>query len=312
MAEQEVDERIAGEAADWVMRVQSRPLDERERQALEAWSQQSPMHACAWSRARQLLQISGQVPPALGRDALQRLHGLGRRRAMQTLALLIAAPPAAWLAWQRMPHWRADLSTDKGERRALQLSDGSQLVLNTDSAVDVAFDAEQRLLRLQRGEILVTTAHDPRRFVVETAQGRVRALGTRFSVRVLDERSRVAVFEHAVEITPHQSAALRLEAGRQAAFGAQEVNAAEPLADYADAWESGLFVANELRLDQLLDELSRYRSGILRVHPGVAAMRVSGTFPMGNDERALTLLEKTLPLRVSRMSRYWVSVQPLE
>ncbi|TBU89269.1 FecR domain-containing protein [Stutzerimonas kirkiae] len=312
MSEQAIDPRIAGEAADWVIRLQSGPLDDDEQQALEVWSRQSPAHACAWERARQLLQMSERVPSALGHDALQRLQGLGRRRAMQTLALLIAAPASGWLAWQRLPYWSADLHTARGERRTLRLADGSQLVLNTDSAVDVVFDAGQRLLRLRRGEILVTTASDPRRFVVETAQGRVRALGTRFSVRRLDQRSRVEVFEHAVEITPHQGAALRLEGGQQAAFGPLEVKAAEPLADYADAWESGLFVANELRLDQLLEELSRYRSGILRVHPGVAAMRVSGTFPMGNDERALTLLEKTLPLRVSRISRYWVSVQPLE
>src|SRR5690606_11580505 len=81
--------------------------------------------------------------------------------------------------------WTADYRTATGEQRRSVLADGTQLQLNTASAVDVAYDANSRRLVLREGEILITTAPDPagRPFFVQTPQGIVQALGTRFSVR---------------------------------------------------------------------------------------------------------------------------------
>ncbi|MFN2915791.1 FecR domain-containing protein, partial [Escherichia coli] len=59
--------------------------------------------------------------------------------------------------------------------------------MNTDSALDVRYDAGQRLLRLYRGEIYLRTAADrrepPRPILGRTRQGLLRALGTAFSVQ---------------------------------------------------------------------------------------------------------------------------------
>ncbi|KAG1389316.1 hypothetical protein G6F59_015591 [Rhizopus arrhizus] len=74
-------------------------------------------------------------------------------------------------------------------REAVQvLVDGSVLHLDTGTAVDIAFDAHARLLRLRHGQMLVETAADPQRparpFRVTTPYGTLQALGTRFSVRL--------------------------------------------------------------------------------------------------------------------------------
>jgi transmembrane sensor len=73
--------------------------------------------------------------------------------------------------------------TASGQRRSFTLDDGSRLGLNSHSAVDLLFDADQRLLVLRRGELLIQVAADPQRPLrVRTAQGQVQALGTRFLV----------------------------------------------------------------------------------------------------------------------------------
>jgi hypothetical protein len=73
--------------------------------------------------------------------------------------------------------------TASGQRRSFTLDDGSRLGLNSHSAVDLLFDADQRLLVLRRGELLIQVAPDPHRPLrVRTAQGQVQALGTRFLV----------------------------------------------------------------------------------------------------------------------------------
>ncbi|MNX84677.1 fec operon regulator FecR [compost metagenome] len=76
------------------------------------------------------------------------------------------------------------------------------------------------------------------------------------------------------------------------------------------SWDKGMLLANNMRLDELLGELSRYRSGVLRCHPDVAALRVSGAFSLRDTDASLRLLSDTLPLNISRMTRYWLSVEP--
>lgn len=311
-----IDPAVAEEAADWMLRLQEGELNGDERAAFDAWRLLSPMHALAWVRAEQLLGWNAAAPPGVGRAALQRLRRRGRRQALRTLGLLLVAAPVGWIATRQMPEWTADHRTAAGERRHLALPDGSVVVLNTRTALDIAYDRHERRLRLLAGEILVTTHADgvspPRPFRVETAQGIVRALGTRFSVRRFDEYTHVAVFEQAVEIASLHGGVRRLAAGEQAGFRADHIGDAHAVstAAAAAAWENGYFVANRMRLDDLVRELGRYRGGVMRCHPAVAGMPVSGTFPVGNDDRALALLEKTLPLAIERHSRWWVTLEP--
>jgi len=55
---------------------------------------------------------------------------------------------------------RDNYQTATGERSTYTLADGSSLMLNTGSSVDIVFDDKQRLLRLRAGEVLVQTAKD--------------------------------------------------------------------------------------------------------------------------------------------------------
>ncbi|MFK3815647.1 hypothetical protein ACI2KG_03385 [Pseudomonas sp. NPDC089407] len=70
-------------------------------------------------------------------------------------------------------------------------------------------------------------------------------------------------------------------------------------------------MANEQRLDTLLAELGRYRSGWLRCDPAVAGLRVSGTFPVDDSDKALRAITSVLPVSIVRRTRYWVTVSAL-
>lgn len=309
------DRALLEEAAGWLVRFRSEALSASDHAAFERWRGRSPAHAAAWARAQDMLRSFGQVPPALGAQALRGLDRPGRRQVLRTVAGLLALGPAAWLAWRELPwrEWAADARTAAGEQRRLQLADGTQLILNTATAVDILYTADQRVVWLRAGEILLTTGKDPspvlRPFIVRTAQGTVQALGTRFLVRDEGRRVRVAVFEGAVDIGPAGGGAHRvLQAMQQTVFDAGHVAAATD-ADAAQAsWEHGMLAATNWRLADLVDELARYRRGFLRCDPAVADLRVSGAFPLHDIDAGLRLLEKTLPVRISRVTPYWVSV----
>ncbi len=83
--------------------------------------------------------------------------------------------------------------TSIGSVSTVDLPDGSQITLNTESRVLVTFTEHQRIVRLELGEIHIEVAHDPSRPLNVVAGGRsVQAVGTSFSVRI-DPSQRVEV-----------------------------------------------------------------------------------------------------------------------
>lgn len=314
-----IDKQLLGEAADWVLRLREGALDASEQRAFDQWQARSAAHREAWQRAETVLQTFGKLQlfgdesAGIGRDALRSMRRVNRRRL---LGLLVAAGPVAWLAWRTQPWqgWRVDIATATGERRTLDLADGSRLVINTASAVDIDFTPQHRRLRLQRGEILITTGRDPsstpRPFLVETAHGAMRALGTRFSVRRFDDRTRVAVFEHTVGVTPVAGVERIVQAGEQLTFNAGGIDSVGPVDMSAAAWEHGMLAAKSMRLGDVAAELARYRRGVLRCDPAVAHLPVSGAISLDDTDAALRLLERNLPVRISRVTSYWVAIEP--
>ena len=67
-------------------------------------------------------------------------------------------------------------------------------------------------------------------------------------------------------------------------------------------------IDGRVRPTDLLAELGRYRSGVLRCHPGDAQLRVSGTFSVIDTDRTLAVLQQVLPIRISSVTPYWISV----
>src|SRR5258708_24248903 len=83
-------------------------------------------------------------------------------------------------------------ATAIGERKPVTLTDGSKVLLNTDSRIQIDYSAEQRIVRLLQGEAFFEVAHNRARpFLVYAGANVVRAVGTAFSVHV--QKSRVAV-----------------------------------------------------------------------------------------------------------------------
>ncbi|MNZ72338.1 fec operon regulator FecR [compost metagenome] len=76
----------------------------------------------------------------------------------------------------------------------------------------------------------------------------------------------------------------------------------------ADAWTRGMLVVDNVRLADLVDELSRYRSGYLGVAPEVANLRITGSFPLNDTDLALTSLLPTLPVQLEQNTPWWVTV----
>jgi transmembrane sensor len=309
---------VAEQAVRWLVDLRGGTASESQRAAWVQWRRENPEHERAWQHIEEVNRRLQGAPGALARAVIGAPAKAGRRRALKLLVLVAAGGASTWTArdaaWVR--EWTADYRTRPGERLRVALADGSSVMLNGDSALDVSYDGSQRTLRLLRGEILVATAPDlgaaPRPFAVETRHGRLRALGTRFNVRLDSAGTSVAVFDGAVELRPAQrpDPPLVVGAGEQAVLTHTGYGRPAPLEEGAGAWVDGMLVAVGMPLERFLAELSRQRPGRLGCAPEIAQLRVSGTYPLADTDRVLAALERALPVQVKTFTRYWVSVVP--
>ncbi|THF67045.1 FecR family protein [Pseudothauera nasutitermitis] len=315
-----ISPEVAEAAMTWWVELQSDPVTDDMRAACRRWRSARPEHEQAWqiiASAHGRLHASG-LPPTLAHAALSTARAtVSRRKAIKTLAVLVFAGSAAW-ALQRQDattQLLADHRTGTGERRDIVLADGTRVTLDTDTALDVRFDDHERRLHLRAGRIHIDTAPDGglrRPFFVDTAHGSAQALGTRFTVRQNADASHIAVFEGSVALTPsrQESPALVLGAGEQAYLRAQGASQPGPVDERDAAWRQGMLIVTAMRLDDFVDELGRYRPGWLLCDPQIAALRVSGSFPLADTDRALDALANTLPVTVVRRTRYWAALRP--
>ncbi|WP_278253104.1 FecR domain-containing protein [Bordetella petrii] len=326
-----IPDQVAQQAIAWYVRLASGMQTAREQETFSRWLASHDEHARAWQQLQvmegRLRDGATRLPPAVARTALERAAMAGgRRRALKTFMWLGVGSATLYLAQDQLP-WRAsltgalaDVRTATGEQRRVVLEDGTQIMLNTASAIDVRFTARERRIVLRAGEIMLASGRDRagRPMMVTTAEGTLTPVGTRFSVRheatgESGSWTRVAVTEGAVEarLLDEAAAPVLVRAGEQLRFTRQAITAPTSLDEGSQAWTEGVFTSAGMRLDDFLTELGRYRPGVLGWGPEVASLRITGAWPLrGADatDRILDSLARRLPVKVSRFTRYWARV----
>jgi transmembrane sensor len=308
-----LDAQVRAQAVDWLLKLQSGQMSQEAQLAFQHWQNSHPQHAQAWARLTNIQHTFGQLQhKQLAKQVLTRIEQTSRRKTLKTLGTLGLLLPAGWLGVHSLPmlRWRAGYQTAVGEQKHLQLQDGTRLVLNTDTAVDVHYQAQRQII-LHQGEVWLETGHqDKRVLVVTTPHGQLVPLGTRFNVNVQARQTILAVTEGSVRIQLANGQSSVVPAGQQRAFSHEVLGRASAVSDRVGYWQQGMLLAQEMPLEALLAELARYRHGVIRCHPDLKQMKVSGAFPLRDTDAALDLLQKTLPVNIVARSRWWIMVEP--
>lgn len=304
-----IDAAIVEQASHWLMLHWDGPLDPQQRLAFASWQAADSEHQRAWQRLQNLQQTLAAVPAQTARSVLEERQS--RRTLLRQLCLLLVVGGSGYLGQRHLP-WRqamADQRTVPGEVRRLQLADGSSLLLNSGTSVNIQFNDQQRRIRLLEGELLLTSAKDPRPLKVQTSAGEVQALGTRFAVRELRGGTRVELFDGALMIRPQAATEQLLMAGNGVWFNAAGCGPQRPADLNSIAWEHDRVIAERQPLGQFLDELGRHRRGIIRCEPEVATLPITGVFALTDSDQALAALQDSLPIQVHYLTRFWVTVR---
>lgn len=309
---------VKREATDWWVRLDSGELDQQQCQAFQRWLHTDPSHTLAFDEVTQLWGELDTIKPLLGMPAATR-QCADKPRRTRSLALPRFAAWPAGLALCCLLLWlsplgllfRADWHTGIGEIRRVQLSDGSTVTLNSDSALSVSMQANARHLRLLKGEALFQVSPDKNRpFQVQAGAGSVTALGTAFNIRLRDERTEVTVTEHSVAVNLDQGIqTTRLEEGQSLTFGAHDGMGAAQITDTRTltAWQRGKLVFQDKPLGEVIAELNRYHHGYLLIsNDAIAQRRVNGVFRIDDPLAALDALQTSLQIKTTRIGDYLI------
>jgi transmembrane sensor len=208
---------------------------------------------------------------------------------------------------------RGDFATAIGERRTIELADGSSVTLNTGSAIQVAFTTQKRFIGLLRGQALFTVAKDHNRpFVVQAGDREVTALGTVFQVRLDPNLTQVTLVEGKVVVDQIVNEAGKGRAGvaPTVLYPGHELSVGlgiKQLLKRVDVdrqllWREGFVEFDDVPLSTAVEEMNRYSSHLIIFRdPQIAKLRVSGIFRTGSPERFASIVAEVLPVSSRRL-----------
>ena len=337
------DEAAIAEAAlGWLLRRQEGSPSAEEQARFQAWHEADPRHRAAYAEAAAMWRDAGaleqafaplgqapankQVADKQATDAVATAPRRRKRRwpifamassllAAACLLFFVAAPSLSHLPGRLL----ADHGTVAGEQSRVVLPDGSVALLNTESAIDVAYSGRRRVVTLLHGEAWFHVNKDPERpFDVVAAGGRTTAVGTAFAVRHENGGATITVTEGVVRVTSpdtEQASAQvpsLVEAGQQVSYARGAAPGPVRSIDVATAtaWRHGSLVIRDRPLGEALAEIGRYRPGrLVLLGDGARQSPVTARLALVDIDGGIDALAATHGLSVTRVTNWLVIVR---
>lgn len=325
-------ELIRREAREWVLKFnQDTPPSESDVAALKQWVARSPEHKLQLQQAEanwcdaDLLALL-KVTANRRKSARRRVLTVSGLAAVASILFGFFVNPMAVL--NLADENRNYYQTEIGQIETIALSDGTIVQLDTNSAISIRYTDQVRHIDMVRGKAYFDVEKNMNRpFEVYTSFGKVKAVGTAFTVYLGDNDITVTVEEGRVELsqnlsgnsisTPKNSMELSnnptqppsrflsLGQGEQAVYAQttkekQKIQSGDLARDLA--WRRGVLIFAGEPLEQVVNEISRYTPiQITIVNPELRQLEVGGRFATGELEALLDVLEVGFGVQVSHV-----------
>jgi transmembrane sensor len=337
MIERNTPLSINEQATRWVARIDAAPLDSASERELEQWLAIDERHRGALFRAEVVwrmldranalgAQRSASLPsqaqiggvsvsvddmPAEAADTAICRRGMLWSGGAVAASLIVGGLGLRAIMTRTTPRQTEAASqrirTTHGEIRHVPLNDGSKVVMNTASVLEVAFTPARRDVRLDAGEAWFEVAKNAARpFVVTAGDANIRAVGTAFSVRKVPGGAEISVTEGVVDVWVRGLERDRRAVGAGAStFVAGAGGVQAPLYDAAEisrrlAWREGVFRFEGETLATAVAEFNRYNRLRMEVDPGLAAEKVIGRFNIDQPDLFARAVSTMFGARVER------------
>jgi len=314
-------ELISAEARAWLAQIETGELSAEDRKAFRTWINTSPVHLEEFrlfsDLSAQLNDLHSLIEPLEAREKPKHQYVPRFVAVAATIMLLLFGTVIMFQSYTVSPDTVTAYTTEIGEYRSITLEDGSVIQLNTGSSVNVTFTDQTREVLLDKGEAFFTVAKDPSRpFTVFAGENAIRAIGTAFSVRLVDSKNTslivtegIVEFSNTLKTVPDNAISsetpempvepdlpVRVAAGHgystTAALHKEPVQVLdETVRQSKIAWTEGIFDFSGTPLMDVIGEVSRHTElNIIVDDPQVENIMFGGIFPLGDIDALLETL----------------------
>jgi transmembrane sensor len=302
-------EELRAEAAAWIAQLHDEQRSPDLEARVHAWLGESENHRRAFNRMTLVWERTGQIRLRARDDTLATRSG--RRARLTPWAAALAASLLLAVVVAAVYHWRDNaLVTGVGQQDVRLLPDGTRVVLNTNTRIEVNYDERARRVRLIRGEARFDVSKRPTwPFLVNVNGQEIRALGTSFIVRSDSQDLSVTLVEGQISVTPiarYDEAPAPdpqvLRPGQRLVFSQHHAPAVDlPELTRITAWERGRVEFDDTPLKDAANEMNRYTTTHVTVpDPEVAQLRVGGAFRAGDSDEFVKVVTAAFGLRADR------------
>jgi transmembrane sensor len=302
-----MSEKVRVEAATWIARLRDEQRGPDVETDLQEWLGESAEHQHAFKRMTHVWEQAGNIRMRARADVSATLSERSRFSPWAA-----AAAAALVLVVIASLYWRDNVfTTAVGQQRARVLQDGTRVVLNTDTRIEVNYDEHARRVRLVRGEARFDVSKHPTwPFLVSVGDQEIRALGTSFIVRQdNDQDLSVTLVDGRISVAPvpgngeaPQQAPQVLVPGQRLVISRHHAPAVDrPELSRVTAWERGRVEFEETSLKDATTEMNRYTTTRVIVPDAeVAQLRIGGVFRAGDSDEFVKIVTAAFGLRAER------------
>lgn len=317
---------VKAAAAQWFVRRNFWDWSAEDESQFAEWLAASLAHRAAyvriealWKRSERLSVLKSALHRSAPQEPPREVREKSRFWVMGVAAAGIAvAVLGLAVYWTPSEPATQTYATMVGGRETLALSDGSRIELNTDTQLRTQITARERKVWLDRGEAYFQVKHDESHpFVVIAGNHRVIDLGTKFVVRREQAKIEVALVEGRARVDAldkkSNAPSVEMVPGDVVIATASRIETRKkPVAALSTglAWRKGLLVFKRSTLSEAAAEFNRYNREKLIVDPGVAELKIGGTFQSGNIADFAEVAREVLGVRVERRGDETVLSRP--
>ncbi|WP_231659060.1 MULTISPECIES: FecR family protein [Pseudoalteromonas] len=286
-------------------------LSKNQQHAFLTWLNTNPEHLAAYQQSQQVDQLLTQFSDSditqLNISTTKRVSPLWAIAACVALFMVSITSYQFWPQNDTSAHYSAQYQSARSEQFDVALPDGSQLSLDAQTHLTLAFDANQRVNNLIQGRALFDVASDPQRpFIVIADNTKITVLGTRFSVDKKQNSTRISV-EHGRVKVQNKQHLIELVQGQQVLFNEQGMAVQNVNPHLVAAWRDGRLIFNNAPLDEVFAEFNRYHDTHFEFTDStVSNMMLSGTFSATDLDNFLNLLPHVLPVEIKNTNNHIV------
>ncbi|GAA0812515.1 FecR domain-containing protein [Colwellia asteriadis] len=325
-SEQNIDEadnlaeQLREQAIDWMVTLQSGEVTAQEQQRFLAWLTLSTQHQAVWQSitdsitqpTKALQDLSHTQQPLVEQVLLRNNTAFSiKRRAFLRNSIVVVALVGVAHRYQPLSNLTADFSTGTGERATHTLADGSELILNARTQVNINVTRAHgltdlnRILYLTQGELQLTSNQQTTPFIIQCRDGDISLESNEKAnhclVKQYEDQTFVLALTGKLALKNKQGSTRYLNAGEGVYFNEVSIEQTQNNLNHKTQWSQGLYLAKNESLHALTQALSDYYPGFIHVSAEAKKLQVYGGYPLDELDKTFTTLEQTLAIKVRRL-----------